>query len=82
MLPPFGMRVDNSMGTSSMGGGGLPASLSGNMSGNMSGGMSAGALGGYMLHGQQMMHNQQQMQQGGLVNGYDTSQANVSIETI
>ncbi|KAM3958835.1 CCR4-NOT transcription complex subunit 4 isoform 2-T2 [Aphomia sociella] len=68
MLPPFGMRVDNSLGTSSLGN-----SLSTTMSGsNLPGvasmaagapntmGLTANSMGGsFMLHNQQLLQNQQ-----------------------
>ncbi|CAD0206237.1 unnamed protein product [Chrysodeixis includens] len=60
MLPPFGMRVDNSMGASSL----SASSLAGAMGG------------GYMLHSQQLMQQPQpQMPQTGLVNGFDIPQS-------
>ncbi|KAH9634748.1 hypothetical protein HF086_017531 [Spodoptera exigua] len=59
MLPPFGMRVDNSMGGSSL----SASSLGGNSM-------------GFMMHNQQLLQqNQQQMQQTGLVNGFDAPQS-------
>lgn len=62
MLPPFGMRVDNSMGGSSL----SASSLGGNSM-------------GFMMHNQQLLQqNQQQMQQTGLVNGFDAPQSAVS----
>ncbi|KAL0859550.1 hypothetical protein ABMA27_010694 [Loxostege sticticalis] len=84
MLPPFGMRVDNSMGTSGLQSGPLPGgahpsgALSGGMQPAMSGSMQpmSGMQGGmnYMLHNQQMLQNQQAQQQG-LVNGFDAPQS-------
>ncbi|XP_026733819.1 uncharacterized protein LOC113498099 isoform X2 [Trichoplusia ni] len=60
MLPPFGMRVDNSMGGSSLSASSLANSMGG----------------GYMMHSQQLMQQSQpQMQQTGLVNGFDIPQS-------
>ncbi|XP_068624636.1 hybrid signal transduction histidine kinase L isoform X2 [Battus philenor] len=74
MLPPFGMRVDNSMATNSMGSGN---SISANaLSSNSMSGNTMNTMGGYMLHNQQMLQqNQQQIPQSGLVNGFDGSQS-------
>ncbi|PZC81908.1 hypothetical protein B5X24_HaOG211694 [Helicoverpa armigera] len=93
MLPPFGMRVDNSMGGSSlnsmvnnsmvnntMGNSMVGNSMVGNsmggssMVGNSMVGNTMG--GGFMMHNQQLLQqNQQQMQQTGLVNGFDAPQS-------
>ncbi|XP_059058354.1 uncharacterized protein MAL13P1.304 isoform X2 [Achroia grisella] len=88
MLPPFGMRVDNSLGTSTLGN-----SLSTTMSASSLGSMASGVpnsmglatnsmSGGFMLHSQQLLQNQQlqsqqlQSQQlsSGVVNGFDGPQ--------
>lgn len=65
MLPPFGMRVDTSMGSIN--------SMAGSMS-NMNASMSsmpgmANSLGSYMHHQQMMNH-----MTNGLVNGFDAQQ--------
>ncbi|CAK1595441.1 unnamed protein product [Parnassius mnemosyne] len=79
MLPPFGMRVDNSMASNSLGG--SANSISANaLSANT---LAANTLsmnsmgGGYMLHNQQLLQqqNQPQMQHSGLVNGFDGPQS-------
>lgn len=64
MLPPFGMRVDNGLGSSVGGVGTVGASSMG---------------GGFLLHNAGLMQqSQSQLSQGGLVNGYDASQSAVS----
>lgn len=80
MLPPFGMRVDNSMGGSSMSASSLAGNSMGNSMGNTMGnsmGNTMGnSMGGFMMHNQQLLQqNQQQMQQTGLVNGFDAPQS-------
>ncbi|KPJ05805.1 CCR4-NOT transcription complex subunit 4 [Papilio xuthus] len=69
MLPPFGMRVDSSMGSGN--------SISANsLSSNSVPGSSLNAMGGYMLQHQQMLQqNQTPMPQNNLVNGFDAPQS-------
>ncbi|XP_049881743.1 uncharacterized protein LOC126377834 isoform X2 [Pectinophora gossypiella] len=71
MLPPFGMRVDNSMGNSSMTSNSIASNLGGS---SMSTGSLASNMGGFMMHNQHVMN--QQPLQGGLVNGFDNPQNN------
>lgn len=81
MLPPFGMRVDNSLGTSSLGNT-LSTTMSASSLANIgniaagvpnSMGLAANSIGGgFMLHNQQLLQNQQL--QSGLVNGFDGPQ--------
>ncbi|KOB78332.1 CCR4-NOT transcription complex subunit 4 [Operophtera brumata] len=70
MLPPFGMRVDTSMGSINSLGGSSMNTLGGSSMPNMPG-MPNSMGGGFMLHNQQMLNQQMQ---NGLVNGFDAQQ--------
>lgn len=68
MLPPFGMRVDNVLGSTV--GVGSVGSV---------GAVGGSSLGGsFLLHNSGLLQSQPQMSQPGLVNGYDAPQSAVS----
>lgn len=87
---PFGMRVDNSMATNSLSANQMPSNaLSSNPMGSnplaanshinpLSNSMTMNSM-PYMMHNQQIMQQNQQMQLQGMVNGFDGSHNSVSM---